>query len=68
MELPIKSPCVSICALDERDVCIGCYRSGEEISRWGDMTRAEKIQVMARVAARESESCFVIKQSPSGDF
>ena len=50
---PVRSPCVSICALDGDDVCIGCYRSGEEISRWGAMSDDERRQVMRRVAERE---------------
>ncbi|MEX1032521.1 MAG: DUF1289 domain-containing protein, partial [Cellvibrionaceae bacterium] len=34
-DIPVKSPCISICLLDEEDICVGCYRSGSEISRWG---------------------------------
>ena len=40
----VPSPCVSICALDDNDTCIGCFRTGEEISRWGGMTTEEKGQ------------------------
>ena len=32
-EKPVKSPCVSLCALDIDDVCMGCQRTGQEISR-----------------------------------
>ncbi len=52
----VRSPCVSICALDEEDVCVGCYRSGEEISRWSQMGCDEKRQVMQRVREREAKS------------
>lgn len=45
-EKPIKSPCVSVCALDENDVCVGCYRTGSEISRWGSMDNTQKRQVL----------------------
>ncbi len=31
---PPTSPCVSICALDEDGVCLGCYRTGDEITDW----------------------------------
>lgn len=30
----VRSPCVSICRLDERDICIGCFRSLSEIADW----------------------------------
>jgi predicted Fe-S protein YdhL (DUF1289 family) len=28
------SPCISICRLNDEDVCIGCYRTSEEIRNW----------------------------------
>jgi|TARA_B100000749_G_scaffold200691_1_gene156416 predicted Fe-S protein YdhL (DUF1289 family) len=47
---------VSICALDENDVCVGCYRSGEEISRWGRYSDDERRAVLQKVAAREQDA------------
>lgn len=52
----ISSPCVSICALDDQDICIGCYRSGHEITQWGAMNDEQKREVMERVAERERNS------------
>lgn len=52
----VQSPCVSICALDENDVCVGCYRTGVEISRWGGMSVDEKRDVIALVKEREKAS------------
>lgn len=54
------SPCVSVCALDENDLCIGCLRTGDEISRWGGMTVCEKKRVMDNVAQREGASALCI--------
>ena len=51
-ERPVKSPCVSVCALDEQDICVGCQRSGEEITRWGRMDNAERRAVLARCRER----------------
>jgi uncharacterized protein len=48
----VKSPCTSVCALDERDVCIGCYRTAEEISGWSTMTPEQQRQVVAQALAR----------------
>lgn len=45
-ERPVASPCVSICALDEQDICTGCQRSVAEITRWGRMDNAERRQVL----------------------
>ncbi|MCK0164984.1 DUF1289 domain-containing protein [Marinobacter sp. S6332] len=51
----VRSPCVSICALDERDICIGCQRTGDEILRWSSMTNCERKAVLLKVAERERE-------------
>ncbi|MGK0444240.1 MAG: putative Fe-S protein YdhL (DUF1289 family) [Bermanella sp.] len=52
----VKSPCSAVCALDENDVCIGCYRTGDEIMNWGTMDNSEKIKVLENVSEREKES------------
>lgn len=49
---PIASPCVYVCALDDNDVCVGCHRSGDEITRWGRMDNAERRAVLERCHAR----------------
>ena len=52
----IESPCVSICALDENDICVGCHRTGEEITNWGPMSNTEKARVMEHVREREQKA------------
>ncbi|KPQ27605.1 MAG: putative Fe-S protein [Marinobacter excellens HL-55] len=51
----VRSPCVSVCALDENDICIGCQRSGDEIFRWTTMTNDERREVLLKVAEREKK-------------
>ncbi|WP_017904958.1 DUF1289 domain-containing protein [Pseudomonas asplenii] len=51
-ERPVASPCVSICALDEQDICTGCQRTAGEIGRWGRMDNAERREVLARCHER----------------
>ncbi|WP_317931539.1 DUF1289 domain-containing protein [Halioxenophilus sp. WMMB6] len=46
-EKPVNSPCVSICVLNEESICTGCFRTGEEISRWGRLTNRERRSVLA---------------------
>ncbi len=50
----VPSPCVAICALDDNDICIGCSRSGREISDWGKLSDDEKRAVLQRCAVRAS--------------
>lgn len=52
----VNSPCVSVCALDENDLCVGCYRTGVEISQWGSMSPEEKRNVIDLVKEREKAS------------
>ncbi len=54
-EKPVKSPCVSLCALDINDVCMGCQRTGDEISRWGKMSNEQRRAVLERVGTRARE-------------
>jgi predicted Fe-S protein YdhL (DUF1289 family) len=51
-EVLIASPCISICALDENDICVGCYRSAEEITRWSQADNAERHSIIASAATR----------------
>ena len=30
----VGSPCVSVCLLDSQDVCVGCFRTADEITDW----------------------------------
>jgi predicted Fe-S protein YdhL (DUF1289 family) len=46
--LPL-TPCIGICRLDADGYCVGCRRTGEEISRWRGMSDAERLRVMRDV-------------------
>lgn len=51
----VRSPCVSVCALDADDLCIGCFRTGDEIMRWTAMTNEQRREVLEKVARREQK-------------
>ncbi|EED32568.1 conserved hypothetical protein [gamma proteobacterium NOR5-3] len=46
------SPCISVCALDENDICMGCYRSAQEITDWFMADAAGKTEMLERARAR----------------
>ena len=49
----IESPCVKICVLHpEARICIGCYRSGDEIAGWSRMTPEARRDVMQTLPER----------------
>jgi len=51
---------VAICALDEDDICMGCQRSAEEITRWGLMDDAERREVLVRCTERARRSGMLL--------
>ncbi|HEY3699053.1 MAG TPA: DUF1289 domain-containing protein [Spongiibacteraceae bacterium] len=49
----MKSPCISVCQLNERDVCIGCWRTLAEIAAWSKFTDQQKRSVLQNCAKRQ---------------
>ncbi|ENM3943723.1 DUF1289 domain-containing protein [Vibrio cholerae] len=47
-----KSPCVRHCCLDDKDICIGCGRTLDEICRWSSATNSEKQEILINSLAR----------------
>lgn len=51
----MNSPCIKVCQMDPlRGVCIGCYRTLDEIARWGAMTDFERERVLCTLPARKA--------------
>ena len=49
----VESPCVKVCLLHPQSgLCIGCYRSADEIAAWSTMTAEARRAVMAELPAR----------------
>ena len=42
----VASPCNSICTLNDDDICIGCYRSADEIRNWSFLDNEQKLDVL----------------------
>lgn len=51
-EREVRSPCISVCVLDDEDICLGCYRSAAEITDWVMMSNDEKREVLRRSQER----------------
>lgn len=50
---PMRSPCINICQIDPKSrLCIGCYRSLDEIAAWSRLTDQERELIMARLPER----------------
>ncbi|MCB1733089.1 MAG: DUF1289 domain-containing protein [Halieaceae bacterium] len=46
------SPCISVCLLDEQDICVGCFRSAAEVTDWFMASAEEKREILRRSEAR----------------
>lgn len=53
----ISSPCVAVCRMDaDSGLCIGCYRTIDEISGWPQMTGEEKTRVNRMSSERKAQA------------
>lgn len=51
----IESPCDKICMIHpETRLCIGCKRTGDEITRWSAMPPEERRAIMAELPTRQA--------------
>lgn len=41
----VASPCIKVCVLDTRNVCVGCGRTIDEITQWSRLTEEQQRQV-----------------------
>jgi predicted Fe-S protein YdhL (DUF1289 family) len=50
----IESPCVKVCVVHPgAGLCVGCFRTPDEIAAWSRMTPEARRAVMAALPARE---------------
>jgi predicted Fe-S protein YdhL (DUF1289 family) len=52
--MSIASPCKLICRYGEHNLCIGCYRTREEITAWITMTDEQKLEVWKNLRLRKN--------------
>ncbi|WP_157205581.1 DUF1289 domain-containing protein [Methylomonas koyamae] len=65
---PVPSPCVRNCCLDDSDICLGCFRSLDEIRNWSNADNASREQILHRAAARRQSRpspLFLTNKDPS---
>ncbi len=56
---PVPSPCISLCQMDApTGLCTGCWRTIDEIVKWGAMNDEEKQEVWARLDKLRSGVVF----------
>lgn len=65
------SPCISVCRIDESSgLCEGCFRTLDEIARWGAASGGERRAVWQTIAqrldsdAREGGATLAVRVGP----
>ena len=48
----VGSPCVRNCCLDESDICLGCFRSLDEIMGWTSSSTEQKQRILSNCISR----------------
>ena len=41
-----ESPCIGTCLLNSSRMCIGCFRSSDEIGRWASASERERMRIL----------------------
>jgi len=50
------SPCINVCKMDDRSgLCVGCFRTLDEISVWSRIDDTGRLHILAAVAKRRLE-------------
>ena len=48
-----KFPCVRNCCLNDNDICLGCFRSLDEITRWGNADSEQRLVILTNAKRRQ---------------
>lgn len=52
----IPSPCIRNCCLDDKDVCLGCLRTIDEILIWSQADDKQKREILILCESRKKSS------------
>ena len=48
----VESPCIGTCTLGPDDLCIGCFRSADEIASWLSYSSHQRTAIMNELPQR----------------
>ena len=61
----MKTPCIKVCVMDlDTHLCKGCYRTLEEIGRWGSMSDGERQAIMSTLRQRRESDVAKVPVPP----
>ena len=62
VEVAASFPCIRNCCLDDDDICLGCFRSFEEIKFWGEANETERAEILKN--AQQRKDARIMKTKP----
>ena len=51
----INKPCIRRCSLNEEDICLGCFRTFDDMLRWNKASIEEKQEMLNLAEKRKTE-------------
>ena len=54
-ESTLASPCIRMCCLDNNDICLGCFRSLQEIINWSNADKQTRQCFLANANMRKQQ-------------
>ncbi len=58
----LESPCVRNCCLNGENICLGCFRSLDEILCWHDSDVGQKRDILKRAAERRARQQAAVQK------
>ncbi|TKC86338.1 DUF1289 domain-containing protein [Trinickia terrae] len=66
--MALKSPCIDVCAFDGKTgLCLGCFRTRDEIRGWKKMTDHRRHQVLNDRSRRQAKLVRETSTVPAED-
>ncbi len=62
----INKPCIRQCCLNEEDVCLGCFRTFDDMLQWNKANAEEKMKMLRMAEQRRKDhtlKCLSSKKS-----
>ncbi|PKG97153.1 DUF1289 domain-containing protein [Paraglaciecola sp. MB-3u-78] len=53
--LNVASPCVRNCCLDDKDMCLGCFRMLDEILIWSNASSQQQVDIVQACGIRRQQ-------------
>ena len=52
---PVESPCNHDCVLNADNLCLGCFRTINEITDWAQKPQSEQLEILERCRQRVAQ-------------